>query len=631
MSTGDGAAPPKYRRDIDGLRAIAVGAVVVHHVFPTISPGGFIGVDVFFVLSGFLITGILLSAFEKDAFTYRDFYTRRIMRIFPTLILVLSAALVAGWWLTYPEDYAQLGKHTLGGSTFVSNFLFWSESGYFDQAADAKPLLHLWSLAIEEQFYIFWPIVLAITHRRGLPFLAVAGTIAAASLALNLALTPFDATHAFYSPLPRAWELMVGGLLAWIGLYRPTWLARGADLRSAVGFAALGAGLWLLDPARAFPGAWALLPVLGTALIVSAGGDAWLNRTLLANRPAVWLGLISYPLYLWHWPVLYFAGDLLPNHTSRLGRLTVIVVSVALAGITYRGLENQVRHRRAPAAVLGTAAALALCGVLGGIVYGAGGFPQRVPASYRALMAEHGGIIDPDETCMRNGDADFPASCTTDPRRPLVMLWGDSHANALRPGLDAVAAERGLGVVQVTGSSCAPVLHAATRGNAACEAINDLALTTAQRLQPDWILLHATWAGDGYDLRGLEATIAEIRRATAAQIVVIGPVPQWRGSLSKSIYLCLDSEPDPAAIAPYSRCGSNPGIAPFEPAFQERMDKAGVTYVSALGPLCTDQGCLRYTPAPDPGLTSFDAAHLSPSGARFLMRRVADAVGWPRR
>lgn len=211
---------PKYRPDIDGLRAIAVLAVVAFHAFPNLVKGGFIGVDVFFVISGYLISTIIFENLDKGTFTFSEFYARRIKRIFPALILVLVACLIFGWFVLLADEYNQLGKHIVAGAGFISNIVFWNEAGYFDNIADTKPLLHLWSLGIEEQFYIVWPLLLWCTWKRKLNLFTITVIFAITSFVLNLKGIKQDAVATFYAPYTRFWELLTGSLLAWVALYK---------------------------------------------------------------------------------------------------------------------------------------------------------------------------------------------------------------------------------------------------------------------------------------------------------------------------------------------------------------------------------------------------------------------------
>lgn len=335
----------KYRPDIDGLRAVAIVSVVIFHALPSMLPGGFIGVDIFFVISGFLISTIIFSSLEHDRFSLVEFYIRRISRIFPALILVLISVLAFGYVLLSFDEYQQLGKHTAAGAGFIQNFVLWREAGYFDNSAETKPLLHLWSLAIEEQFYVFWPLLLAFFWKRKWSFLKITAAVAVISFAANIYLMHRNATAAFYLPMARFWELMVGGMLAYATLHRPQLISRHKNGQSVIGFALLLTGLLTINTGRNFPGWWALLPIIGAFFVISAGSDAWLNKKLLANKLMTWIGLISYPLYLWHWPLLSFLR-ITGNGASQIEIFWAVFSAVLLAWLTYSFLEKPVRSAR---------------------------------------------------------------------------------------------------------------------------------------------------------------------------------------------------------------------------------------------------------------------------------------------
>lgn len=340
-------AHPKYRPDIDGLRAVAILAVVCFHIFPSNMPGGFIGVDIFFVISGYLISTIIFSSLERERFSLVEFYVRRIRRIFPALIIVLVSCLIFGWYILFADEFRQLGKHTVAGAAFIQNLILWRESGYFDSSAESKPLLHLWSLAIEEQFYIFWPLLLAYVWKKNWSFLKITASIAAVSFAVSIyMITTGYSAAAFYHPYSRFWELMAGGILAYAVLHRPDLLEKHKEVQSVTGFALVVSGLMLVNRNSDFPGWWALLPVAGAFLIISAGANSWLNARLLGNPVMVWLGLISYPLYLWHWPVLVYLKIAFVE-ISDSARIAAVAASLLLATLTYHFVEKPVRYRMA--------------------------------------------------------------------------------------------------------------------------------------------------------------------------------------------------------------------------------------------------------------------------------------------
>ena len=450
---------PAYRRDIDGLRALAVLSVVLYHAFPNWLRGGFAGVDIFFVISGFLIGSILIAGIEQGTFSFADFYARRIRRIFPALILVMGSCLAFGWFALFPDEYKMLGKHVVGGAGFLSNFFLWKEVGYFDTAAETKPLLHLWSLGIEEQFYIFWPVLMILAWRMRVSLLKLAVGVLLLSLLINVAGVHKFASATFYSPASRVWEMLIGSVLAWVSLRGVTLFAgvrrgvgaetvidldspRARNVVSALGIAMLLATVTLLRADKHFPGWWALLPTVGAMLVIAAGPQAWANRVLLSNRIMVWVGLISYPLYLWHWPLLSFARIIESGTPSRGIRAAAVVVAIALAWLTYRLLERPLRgtgHGRAKVVVL-TAAMLALASTAGWL-YKRDGLPQRASVVDNALQQKDLILVEDVANAAackkRYGFESLYEYCLmNDPGRdPTVVMVGDSHAYHISAGL----------------------------------------------------------------------------------------------------------------------------------------------------------------------------------------------------
>jgi peptidoglycan/LPS O-acetylase OafA/YrhL len=357
--------------------------VVIYHAFPHVLPGGFIGVDVFFIISGYLISTILFQGIDAGTFSITDFYSRRIRRIFPALSVVLIATGFFGWFSLRADEFQQLGKHIAAGAGFVSNFVLWGESGYFDNAAETKPLLHLWSLGIEEQFYFFFPIFLWLAWRRRLNLLIVTSVIAVLSFGWNLYQYNTDTTALFYSPFTRFWELMIGSVLAYVALSTkkasvlPT-TATAVNLRSLAGVALLIVGVVTAGRAYAFPGAWALFPTFGAALLISAGPSAFLNRHVLSNRFMVSVGLISYPLYLWHWPLLSYARIIEGRTPTASVRALCVVAAFVLAFLTFRFIERPLRfHVRQNSVAWLLASAVFLVGIAGYGVWAKDGFEGR--------------------------------------------------------------------------------------------------------------------------------------------------------------------------------------------------------------------------------------------------------------
>jgi peptidoglycan/LPS O-acetylase OafA/YrhL len=444
-SSVDLSGHPRYRSDIDGLRAVAVLSVVAFHAFPNWLRGGFIGVDIFFVISGFLISGIIADALARGRFTFAGFYARRIRRIFPALIVVLASCLAFGWFALFPDEYRQLGKHVAGGAGFVSNLLFWNEVGYFDTAAETKPLLHLWSLAIEEQFYIFWPVLLLLAWRWRMQLLLVTAVLAAASFALNVGGIAGHPTATFYSPASRAWELLAGALLA-CALRQPGAMAALArqvrpGLLSGAGAALLALGLATIVRGPGFPGWPALLPVAGATLLIAAGPAAWVNRHLLSNRVLVWVGLISYPLYLWHWPLLSFAQIIESATPSPAIRGYAVGAAFVLAWLTYRLVERPLRHRPGRATVVTLCALMAALALAGGYAWRKEGLPKRAAVLENAQNQKALVLVEDTANAAackkRYGFDSLYEYCLLDKvdQPPTVALIGDSHGYHVVAGL----------------------------------------------------------------------------------------------------------------------------------------------------------------------------------------------------
>ncbi len=366
-----------YRSDIYGLRAFAVTSVVIFHAFPNLIPGGFVGVDIFFVISGFLISGIIFREIESSSFSFADFYARRIKRIFPALITVLASSYVFGWFFLFSDDFRRLGTHIFRATLFLSNLLLMREAGYFDNAAETKPLLHLWSLAIEEQFYLAWPLIVWVFWRiKALRFPLIA-LLTLSSFSWNIYQSQVDLTRDFYSPLTRFWELSAG---AWLALYtmRHPQSNRWADAISFSALALLLVAAYVIDSQRAFPGAWALLPVLAAVLLIYAGPNAWCNKFIFSNQIMVWIGAISYPLYLWHWPVLAFARIIEGTTPAVVTRFCAVLLSVALAWATFVWLEKPIRFAWKSALKIPVLiAVLAVLSYLGASVKNSAGYPSR--------------------------------------------------------------------------------------------------------------------------------------------------------------------------------------------------------------------------------------------------------------
>jgi peptidoglycan/LPS O-acetylase OafA/YrhL len=458
----------EYRRDIDGLRAIAILSVLAYHVSDRLLPGGFIGVDVFFVISGFLITRIIASELDVGDFSISRFYVRRSRRILPALGAVLASTLIAGVLLLPPSDLAALGESTLSTAAFISNFQYWSEIGYFDITADRKLLLHTWSLAVEEQFYLLWPLILWAMHRLRFSRRLLIPAALALSFAISCWLAIESPPTAFFLLPPRAWELLCGAVLA-LRLVPAPATDRVRNVAGVIGLALIVAGCLLLNESTPFPGWNALYPCLGAALLIWAGegGEHAVGRYLLATRPMVFVGLISYSLYLWHWPLLAYGRITQRGTLSMELGLALAAAAVVLATLTWRFVENPLRAGSArvpPAPVLLRYGALSLVLCLaGGTIYMSDG--MRSYASAQMLKTERARRdINPKWTCLRfqadTSPLPLDRCLTGDPQAPRLVVWGDSHADSLAQAVSEVADDQGLATLQLTMAACPPLLGA---------------------------------------------------------------------------------------------------------------------------------------------------------------------------
>jgi peptidoglycan/LPS O-acetylase OafA/YrhL len=485
----------QYRADIDGLRAIAVGAVVLFHALPTWLAGGYVGVDIFFVISGFLITGILVQEVEQQRFSVLRFYIRRARRLFPALALVLLAVLAAGWWLLLPGEFSSLGQHVAAGAFFISNLALWHELGYFDVSAELKPLLHLWSLGVEEQYYLVWPlIVLACARRRRLFWGAVAALLLL-SFGLNAYYIKQAPSSVFYLPLTRFWELLVGSALAMAGPGLARWrqrpgAARATDLLSLAGLALLLVAVLTFDRSTFFPGWAALLPVAGAAGLIAAGPQAAPNRLLLAHPAMVALGLISYPLYLWHWPLLAYAHITGGPALAPAAALALMALAVLLAWLTTHLVEARIRAPARNALAARDAARLWLLisalGLAGGVLWLGKLAPwsARLPQVQQYTEAARDWVTPKD----RGIAGDSPEQ---------VLFMGDSHMQQYLPRIVALMqAHPGplRSVRFATRGGCAP-LRGLDRRSEPCDQFTAAAYRQAWEPATRTVVMAASWAG----------------------------------------------------------------------------------------------------------------------------------------
>jgi len=554
-----------YRPEIDGLRAVAVGVVVLYHAGLGF-PGGYIGVDVFFVISGFLITQIILQDLESGSFTMMRFWERRIRRIMPALLAMMLLVLLAGWFLLLPPAYHELGRSSLWQLIFLSNVFFWRHTGYFDGLADEKPLLHTWSLSVEEQFYLCVPLFLAALWkygrcpRQGIT-LAVGG-LTVASFFVSLSWMQSDKGAAFYLLPSRAWELGMGALLGTLPASFFPKSRASAEVAAWIGILMVIYASQTFDAETAFPGANALWPCIGTTAVIWAGCNRQRNSValVLSMKPLVWVGLLSYSLYLWHWPLFAFYNywDLRPADAppALLERWALVGATLILAYFSYRFVEQPFRRREFCATrcalFVTSALASAACLVFALGIYLSQGIPIRVSRaaqvfSSAVLEAAAPGLAR--TTSQEDVSKGHLIKLGTPGAEPSVLVWGDSHATCLLPAFDMALAERGLGGLAATSPGTAPLLdfYRVSKSGLNEKAVqySNAVVERVQRDKIPHVFLVARWSGyipraasgrDGYGDADnqLRATLEALSKAGAKTWVVL-EVPAHHVAVPKAL------------------------------------------------------------------------------------------------
>jgi peptidoglycan/LPS O-acetylase OafA/YrhL len=621
----------RYRADIDGLRAIAVLLVVAYHIGLPGCTGGFVGVDIFFVISGFLISGILLREQATGTFSILRFYERRVRRILPALIVVLIFTFITGYFALLPHEMRELGQSILAATFSAANIFFWKSSSYFQAPALSKPLLHTWSLAVEEQFYLVFPLLLLLLHRlqrRTLKLVIVLLTLA--SFAANAVGVYGHAGSTFYLPHTRAWELLLGTLLALNIIPSPrTRLTR--NLTALTGVALILIAALVFTSKTPFPGAAALLPCVGAVFIIAAGvtGPSAIGR-LLSTSPFVFVGLISYSFYLWHWPLLlinkyeYF-------RQIHLAKPSLFLVMLAAATLSWRFVEQPFRAgalklpRRQLFAT--AAAAVAIVSALSAWAIASKGIPARFSPEVLALAqyTESGW----NDSQWNNGCFAYVPVTTIQsgclmpiPGRPDFLLFGDSHAAHLSYGLATAFPE--IDLSQATASNCKPLLASRQSPDAYCRQLVAMVFDDFLRAHhPDGVLLSALW--EPSDAKPLAATVAYLH-AAHLRVYVLGPSAAYDQPLPDLLVKSLFRN-DPALPAHHLTLTS----AQFQ-AFDELLADAALSngayhYISLRLIMCPASQCIDYA-APRVPL-QFDATHFTNAGSLLIAQRLRAAHQLP--
>lgn len=527
-----------FRYDINALRALAVFAVVAYHFgMPSIG-GGFAGVDVFFVISGFLITSQIQTAYEKRNFFFLAFYLSRLRRIFPALATVCAASLAWGWLYSLPYDYRDFSRNALAAIFFVSNIAFAGAHGYFDLAASSKPLLHTWSLSVEGQFYLVLPLYLGVIWRFAPKRIVVALSVAS-GLSLAWCLTEADHVKAFYLLPSRSWEFMWGGLL---GLVRLPKLSRvSANIIGVFGLACLLGAFVFLDSTYIWPSTWTLVPVLATLALLTVPYATILN-SVWRFWPIQRLGDVSYSVYLWHWPVLVYARQYTASsggHLTSMWLLLLAVLTLVLSALSWYFIEQPIRQRRGcfvnKCIVYGSAGFALVCLVFTVVVVVHHGLPERFPAYVqRAFPAMS--IDTPRPECLRDTNSNkkdkadfcsFGAGNGLSP--PTMLLWGDSHANQYLGVLSEIAQTKGLAGAVATQAECGPsgadgIAELEPESNVSCQRFNAEVRNFIHRTPSlEIVVIGRLWRGASSAVNSVTLTKELI--AAGKKVILVGPLP----------------------------------------------------------------------------------------------------------
>ena len=619
----------KYRADIDGLRALAVLPVLLYHAGVPGFPGGFVGVDIFFVISGYMICGMIDGDIRDGSFSLSKFYKRRILRILPALFVMFLVTSLLAYFYCLPVELEDYSKSLASAVGSISNVYFAATAGYFDAPAETKPLLHTWSLGVEEQFYLIVPLLMLFAYRVApkrakLLFAAVAAISFAAAVAVSYRNTTF----VFYLTPFRAWELALGALLSIKFIPAPK-SPFGKNLCGKIGILLVLGTVFLGSSSAPLLLMTSLASIGATLIIASSEGGISTVGKWLSVRPVVFVGLISYSLYLWHWPLIVFqrTDGLLGDSSGALTKLTPIAVSIGIAWLSWKFVEMPFRSKArdiSTGVVFGVASTAttslaALCGlvlILGGAPFR---FPERVVAiaSYLAY--------DPSLT-FRSGHCylatnrqqlDMQTCMKLDAKRPNYLLVGDSHAAHLWFGLSSAMPE--VNLLQATASACRPAVeHVSQLDSRACPRLMRFVFDDfLANNRIDKVLLAASWKDE--DIPALSETL-EMLMSRGLDVVVLGPIVEYDGALPRLLAdEILRGSPSIA------RGMRTPGIAERDRALRRMVTAKGATYLSVYDSVCRDGHCDEFAEGDIP--LQFDAGHLTAEGSVEVGRRLAPFFG----
>ena len=609
----------QHRTDIDGLRGLAVLAVFAGHLGLPLAPGGFVGVDVFFVVSGYVIALVVTRRQAAGKFSLIDFWERRTRRLLPAVLAMIAGTTAMACFHMFPDELVKYAGSSLATLGFAANIWFWQTIDYFAAPPDMHPLLHAWSLGVEEQFYIFFPLVMMGLWRWAPRAVKpVLGAIALASFALGVFWMTNHPSASFYLPVTRAWELLLGVLLAMGAIPTPS----DRRIRSAFGLAGLSLILWAIatyQPHTTMPGLAAIAPCLGALLLLSAGEDTP-TGALLSIPPLRFYGFISYSLYLWHWPLISFQRMLYGQQAGPAAPYIVLAVAVVLATLSWKLIETPIRDRRDGLSTgrfyLVALLATLLVAAPSLVILATKGLPGRFSPEVHAIANSAERTPRRLDVCLPMPDGEltaWPAGCVEPaPGKPNYLLIGDSHANHLWYGLQEAHPEAEL--LEATVSSCRMTRQPAHDATAQCRRLARVLYDEVLiKHPPDRVYLAGLWWDD--DAAAVADTLAWFK-ARKIRVVLIGPAPQYEQSLPRLLALAEHlNQPDlPLRRRKHERDTVDATMARV-------AARAGVPYLSIMQAICPGNVCETITPDGKP--MEWDEGHLSKSGSRVVGHRLA--------
>jgi len=607
----------KYRPEIDGLRAIAVVPVILFHAGLTIVSGGFVGVDIFFVISGFLITTILIGELEAGTYSIVDFYERRARRILPALFLVMAGCVLFAWMWMLPSQFEDFSNSLVAVSLFVSNVLFWKESDYFAPNSEYKPLLHTWSLAVEEQYYLFFPIFLLIGWRffRNRLFWLLVVLALSSLLLADFGSRKYPSANFFLAP-PRIWELFAGSIAAFVAQAKGV---RSSEALSLLGMAGIALSLILIDETIPFPSLYTLVPVTSVVLILLYGSGQTFAGRFLSNRVFVGVGLISYSAYLWHQPLFAFARIRSQGEPGLTWMLVLALSSIGLAYLSWRYVEAPFRNRKGP---ISRAGIFIFSGIGMALFIAIGIVGANSTAKLDALTPGQRAIYDYTQTdapalygkrhCFLRGAEtakDFGPGCMGAGR---TLIWGDSHAAALALGLTRL--DPGIGYL--SSAACPALIGRDRASRPQCAPTNTFVMAVIARNPPRQVIIAAHWSlyRNKALPRQLRETIRQLRRAGVEDVVVMGSMPEFVPSLPE-VLLRSGRSLDGRATAPSSSVQTARDDELLRPVARQE----GARFISLRKLLCKKEACDAVVPY-GKGFVPliWDSSHLTEGGSQYL-------------